>query len=137
MLRPDYIFSYWIVFWYILYEISIIKYNPKVWLIIALFFNVINICVMIFYKNFYMALLFLVVIFILKIIPIWTLRNTYIIINDFIFGVVLFIIYNFWLLYNNYTLYKINKEMLNNSKKGNVNSTPVMRFINKLININK
>jgi hypothetical protein len=133
MLRPDYIFSYWVVFWYILYELSITKYNPKVWLIIALGFNLINMMTMIYYKNYYLLSLFILVVLLLKVIPIWTLRNTKITRKDFLFGIVLFIIYNFWLLYNNYSYYKIFLLMYDNSKKGTLNNSPLMRFINKLI----
>ena len=42
MIRPDLLFSYWIISWYVLYEINVIKYNPKFWLIIALLSNFYN-----------------------------------------------------------------------------------------------
>ena len=134
MLRIDFLFSYWIVLWYILYELSIINFNPIYWLIIALFFNMINMGVMIYYKHYMLLFLFIIVIIIIKVIPIWTLRNTIPTINDFVFGIFLFIIYNFWLLYNNYTFYKAFIIMRNNSKNGTFKNTPLMLFIYNLIN---
>ena len=132
MLQIYFIFSYWVLLWYLLYEFSFVKYNPKLWLIIILCFNLIQSLVMIYYNKFFMLFLFIFVIFIMKIIPLWTLRNTRININDFIFGVVLFFIYYLFLLYNNYTLYKIIK-ILYFSIKYNNQVTPMMYIINKLI----
>ena len=134
MLRIDFLFSYWIVLWYILYELSIINFNPIYWLIIALFFNMINMGVMIYYNHYMLLFLFIIVIIIIKVIPIWTLRNTIPTINDFVFGIFLFIIYNFWLLYNNYTFYKAFIIMRNNSKNGTFKNKPLMLFIYNLIN---
>jgi len=136
MLRPDYIFSIWIFVWYILYELSIIKYNPKIWLIISLIIIIHYILLLIYYKRFYMLFIFVIVNFIIKVLPILSLYNTKIVLKYFIFGIFLFIIYNFWLLYNNYNAIKVAKSFYNALTYNKINS-PLMTFINKLININK
>jgi hypothetical protein len=133
MLRPDLIFSYWIVLWYILYEFSLISYNPKAWLLFALFLNLIQVIYMIYYNRFFMLFIFICVITIIKIIPTWRLRNTIIYIEDILFGSILFILYYFWLLYNNYNIYKI-VQILFNSIKHNNQVTPMMYVIKKITN---
>jgi hypothetical protein len=133
MLRPDLIFSYWIVLWYILYELSIIKYNPKFWLIFALFINFIQFVYMIYYKRFFMLFVFISVITVIKIIPTWRLRNTPIHIEDILFGSILFIIYYVWLLYNHYDIYKIGK-ILFYSIKNNNEVTPMMYVVKQITN---
>ena len=136
MLRVDYIFSIWIFVWYILYELSIIKYNPKIWLIIALIIAILYILLLIYYKRFYVLFIFVIINIIIKVLPILSLYNSKIVLKDFIFGIFLFIIYNFWLLYNNYNVIKLAKLFYNTLTHNNIN-TPLMTFINKLININK
>jgi hypothetical protein len=134
MLRHEFIFSYWIILWYILYELSIISYNPKFWIFVALFFNLIQFITMIYYKRFFMLMVFIFIIIIIKIIPSWRLRNTTIRIEDILFGIFLFILYYCWLLYNHYTIYKIG-QILFNSIKYNNEVTPMMYIIKKLTNI--
>jgi hypothetical protein len=136
MLRTDYIFSNWIFVWYILYELSIINYNPKIWLIISLIILIHYIILLIYYKRFYMLFIYVIVNIIIKVLPILSLYNTKIVLKDFIFGIFLFIIYNFWLLYNNYNAIKVAKSFYNALTYNKINS-PLMTFINKLININK
>ena len=132
MLRPDLIFSYWVLLWYILYELSFIKYNPKLWVIGALLFNLIQFVIMIYYKRFFMVTIFFFVLIIMKVIPLWRLRNTTTKLNDFMFGILIFIIYNGWLYYNNYSIYKI-FEALYYSIKNNNEVTPMMYIINQII----
>jgi hypothetical protein len=132
MLRPDLIFSYWVFIWYILYELSFIKYNPKLWVIGALIFNLIQSVIMIYYKRFFMVTIFFFVLIIMKVIPLWRLRNTHTRLNDFMFGIIVFIIYNSWLYYNNYNMYKL-FETLFYSIKNNNQVTPMMYNINRII----
>ena len=49
--RIDFTFSYWIFAWFILYQLNIIKYNPKIFLILASIENLILLFMMIYYKN--------------------------------------------------------------------------------------
>lgn len=75
--RPDLIFSYWIIAWFLLYYFtSYIHYSPKFLLIIALLFNSGVFLTMVYNKmNLYYLFTFFVAIFLLKLIPIYLLRE--------------------------------------------------------------
>ena len=127
--RLDLAFSYWIFAWYLLYIYKIIKYNPLFFLIIALIENVIYLLLLIYYKNsFIYILLFILINFFIKVIPVWTLYKTTIKMIDIGAGILLFFIYACWLLYNN----KLNQyyfiHLLNSIKKG----TPVSPILSAL-----
>jgi hypothetical protein len=49
--RFDFVFSYWIFIWYLLYMLKIVIYNPKWALMIALIENTFALALMFFYKN--------------------------------------------------------------------------------------
>jgi len=49
--RFDFVFSYWIFVWSLLYNNKLVSYNPKFALIIALIANIIKLFTMIYYKN--------------------------------------------------------------------------------------
>jgi hypothetical protein len=132
MIRPDLIFSYWVIIWYILYEVNLIKYNPKFWLIVAVFINFYNMYFMFYFKRYYMLFLFIIVVLIMKGIPIWTLRNIPNRVNDIIAGSVLFMIYYIWLTYNNETIYSLFRKFYISIRDNNPNSTPFMYFLNSI-----
>lgn len=75
--RPDLIFSYWIIVWFLLYYFtSYIEYSPKFLLIIGLLFNSGVFLAMVHNKmNLYYLFTFFVAIFLLKLIPIYLLRE--------------------------------------------------------------
>ena len=99
--RIDHVFSYWIFFWFIFYKLDIIKYNPKIFLIIAGIENLYLLINMIYYKNsLKYILLFIFINIFIKVIPLIILWNTEYRFNDFIAGIVLFLIYFGWLYLN-------------------------------------
>ena len=65
MIRPDLIFSYWILIWYLLYELNIISYNPKFALILAFVANFYNFYFMFYFKRYYMLFLFIIIVLII------------------------------------------------------------------------
>jgi hypothetical protein len=132
MIRPDLIFSYWVLIWYVLYEINLISYNPKFWLIIAFITNFYNLYFMFYFKHYYMLLLFIIIIIVIKGIPIWTLRNTPILAKDIIAGSVLFFIYYIWLAYNGESIYSLFRKFYIYIRDNNLNSTPFMYFLNSI-----
>lgn len=136
MIQPHLIFSYWIVLWYILYILKLVSFNPKFWLIFALILNIFQLFGMLYFKRLFMAFTFLIAITIIKVIPILTLINTKITSKDVFAGLILFIIYNGWLYYNNYTLYKLFYDIYISIKTNN-NKLPLMTIMNELINIKK
>ncbi len=105
MVRFDLVFSYWIFTWYVFYIFKIVKYNPKWGLTIALIENIGLLYLMFYYKNSWINIfLFCFVNFFIKILPLWTIRNTKYDMNGIFSLIGLFIIYLIWLLLNNIQL---------------------------------
>lgn len=133
--RFDLTYSYWIYVWYLLYIFHIISYNPKLFIIIALFLNSIYIFFMIYYKNYLLYIfLFIIVNLIIKVIPLWTIRNTSVNLKDIIAGSCLYMIYLWWLWINN----DLNKNFFSNiyySIKNNTTFTPLVYYSVLVINI--
>jgi hypothetical protein len=99
VIRFDFILSYWIFIWWILYMLGIVKYNPKLFLIIALITNIIVFFVKL--KNNLNIFPLLVVVFIIKLFPLYTLRNIEINFNkDFPIIIYICLLYLFWICMN-------------------------------------
>lgn len=99
--RPDFVFSYWILVWYILYELKMVKYNPKIALIFGLVVNLIMLSTMIYFNNSWINILsFCVINFFIKVWPLIRLRNTEYKWTDFYALIVSYIIYLLWLILN-------------------------------------
>ena len=128
--RFDFVFSYWIFVWYLLYEFKYVKYSPKLALIIGLSINLVVMLIMVYYNNSLRnILLFFIVQIFLKIIPLWRLRNNNI--YDFKSLIILYIIYIVWLFIHNknsYMFYKIQLEYIKKNKE----IGPITHFINNL-----
>ena len=103
MIRPDFIFSYWIFVWYLLYIFGFVKtYSPKFAIIFGIIENVIILFLMFYYKTkIDLVLLFVIMFLLLKIIPIYTIWNEKINKKDIISSFFLFIFYLFWCYVNN------------------------------------
>jgi len=130
--RFDFVFSYWIFAWFILYELKITQYNPKIALIIGLLINVIELSTMIYYKNsFSNIFLFSIINFMLKVVPIWILRKTEYKIIDIYADIGLFIIYLFWLFINNINIRRESTNIVDKIKH-NKPVGPLMYYINKI-----
>ena len=132
MIRIDYIFSYWIIFWYILYICNFIKYNPKFVIILGLIENICILLLMFYYntKSRLIFLFFIMMIF-LKIIPLYIIRNRKITLNDIYFTGVLFIVYLLWMFINK----KNTTDFINNTNKliiYNKNTLPGMILLEKI-----
>jgi len=130
MIRIDYVFSYWIFFWYLLYICNLIKYNPKFALICALIENIVTLTFMLYYQTKQKTiLLYLILNFILKIIPLFTIRNSKIKINDVYFSIGLFILYLFWIKMNvTHVFINLKKKLIFNNVYG-----PGMQSLEKII----
>ena len=137
MIRFDLIYTYWILTWYILYELGIISYNPLFWLLIALAVNLFNLVLMVYFKRYLFLFLFTMVTIVIKGIPIWTLRKTTIKTEDILFGAGLYIIYLCWILYNKKTPYKLYIDSYNSIKYNNPSDTTPFIYLMKQMNIIK
>ncbi len=89
-----YHFSHWLYAWFILYYFKIIKFNPKILILVGIIENII--CYILVSKNLkHLKNLTLPIIeFIIKLFIFYNLRNTKYKMKDFIAGIILYIIYN-------------------------------------------
>jgi hypothetical protein len=126
----DLLISYWIFAWYILYVFKITKYNPKIWIIFILFGIFIMGLILLYHKKYILFITFGIINIIVKVIPLWTLYNSPIMIVDFFAGLLLFIVYNFWLLYNNETIYTIYNKLMHSLLYDN---TSIMYYLTTII----
>ena len=107
--RFDYLFSYWLLGWYILYELKIIKYNPKIGLILAVIVNLLELLIMFYYNyNRNYIILFILINFTIKLIPLWRLKNKKTGKRDINMLIYIFIIYIIWLVYNKINISDMN-----------------------------
>ena len=136
MIRPDLIFSYWIYLWYILYIFKVLKYNPKLAIICGMIENLVIFLLMCIYNTKkILVVLFIIMFFILKLIPLYTIWNDNIKFNDDIKNTsLLFIIYLVWIHLNQLNI----TDALTNSKNlilYNKNTMPgmaILQYIGKI-----
>ena len=136
MIRPDLIFSYWIYLWYILYIFKVLKYNPKLAIIFGMIENLVIFLLMCIYKTKkILIVLFIIMFFILKLIPLYTIWNDNIKLNDDIKNTsLLFIIYLVWIHLNKLNL----TDALTSTKNlilYNKNTMPGMTILQKILKI--
>ena len=134
MIRPDFIFSYWIFAWYLLYFFKIINIaSPKFALILAIIENLFILALMFYYNTkLKLRLIFVIIMFIIKIIPLYTIWNDEIDNKNINITIVIFICYLFWMLMNNETINNFihqTKEVIIHNKK----ILPGMVFIDALL----
>ena len=100
-MRFDYVFSYWIFTWYVLYAFNLTTFNPKIALVIGLIHNTGLLLTMIYYKNDWIHIAtFCFINTFLKVIPLWTVRNDPYRWKDFYALVVYYMIHLVWLYVN-------------------------------------
>ena len=134
MIRPDFIFSYWIFVWYLLYISKIVTYNPKIFLFLGMIEGIIVFCVLLTKIPLSSVIKYLIVISIIKFIPYFTIRNRVIHYNDIVFSLFLFVVYHVWLFVNGQNMIGI-YENLYNSFVHNKQDTPGYMLINRIIDI--
>jgi hypothetical protein len=133
VLRPDLVFSYWVYFWFILYAFKITNYSPKFILTLGLIHNIIMLSLMLMYGTSKRTIFYFIIInTLIKVAPLYYLRNEpFIIMKDIIFTILLFIIFIIWLHLNRQSLYG-NAKLIHDSLLYGEDKTPFMAFINKL-----
>jgi len=131
--RPDFVFSYWILVWYILYELKIVKYNPKITLIIAVIVNATMLSMMIYFNNSWINILsFCVINFFIKVYPLIRLRNTEYKWIDLYASVVLYIIYLAWINLNGIETKQVFSDYYDSTKKKKPLG-PIMKYIDDFV----
>ena len=132
IIRFDYVFSYWIFAWYILYELKIVDYNPKFALLLGIIENIIILLFMFYYNNSLIYIfLFCVINFFIKVIPLWRLRNINYDNYDIIASIGLFIIYFGWLVFNRVNISVMIKNSVD-SIKNNKTNMPFIYYVSKM-----
>jgi len=131
-LRIDLVFSYWIYLWYLLYAFKFIKYSPKLALMLGLIDNIIMLFLMVYFGSSIKTIItFIIVNTLIKIIPIYYLREEQIKISDVIFTCGLFAAFILWLHVNSQSLIG-NLKLIHDSLLYNKNKTPIMNIISKV-----
>ena len=131
-LRADLVFSYWIYAWFILYELQIIDYSPKFPLILGIIHNLIMLIFMLFYGTSRRTIFYFIVInTLIKVIPLYYLRNEPIKLNDIYFAGGLFLLFIFWLHLNEQSLVG-NIKLIHDSLLYGKEQTPFMALLNKI-----
>lgn len=149
-ISPDLIFSYWLLFWALIYSVLTPKImglspyvyeslNPEIGLWAAMGYDIIQLLYLwINYSTHTRILLKMaLIIVIIKAIPIFLLRNKKIrLVNNILFVAGLFILYNMYLYVNNSNLKKVYTG-INKSLRDGLNTTPMMWVLSKIENVFK
>jgi hypothetical protein len=135
LLRVDYIFSYWIFVWYLLYIFRITNKNPLIAFILGLIENMIVVVAMLYHGSKYTWIFFINILF-FKIIPIYfLLKPSYYVfksVNDIWVLIWVFFIYYIWIIANNVSIFAIYKKHID-SLINDKNETPFMGLVQKYI----
>jgi hypothetical protein len=133
-LRADLVFSYWIYFWFILYLLKIIKFSPKFALIIGVVDNIGMLIMMLSYGTSFQTIQnFIIINTLIKVIPLYYLKNEKINLKDIYFTSFLFLLFIFWLHLNKQKL-NGNLKLIVNSLIYSKNQTPLMSLLTKIEN---
>ena len=131
-IRADLVFSYWIYAWFILYVFKFITYSPKFPLILGLIDNIIMLILMIYFgSKSKTIILFIAINTLIKVVPLYYLRNQRIKKSDIYFTVGLFIIFVIWLHINKQSLAG-NLKLIHDSLLYNKFQTPFMSLFNRI-----
>jgi len=131
-LRGDLVFSYWIYIWFILYEFKFTGYSPKFPLILGVMDNLIMLILMILYGTSRRTIFYFIVInTLIKILPLYYLRNESIKLTDIYFTCGLFLLFVFWLHVNKQSLVG-NIKLIYDSLLYGKDQTPFMALIKKI-----
>ena len=133
-LRVDLVFSYWIYVWFILYFFNYTEYSPKFALILGLLDNIVMLFLMIIWSTSLKTIIWFIIInTLIKVVPLYYLRNELFKMKDIYVTIGLFIIYIIWLHINNQSLVG-NMKIIHNSLLYGKNETPFMNLLSKIEN---
>lgn len=114
IIRLDLVFSYWILFWFVLYSIKVVSFSPKLAIIIGLFDNILS-AIYLVVKNAppINIIKYLCINTLIKAIPLFFLwRDKIILPRDVIIIVLFFLLYLGWLYINRTNVYSIYRELI-------------------------
>ena len=133
MITPDFIFSDWIFVWFIIYYIFQRKlgddYNPYYALWAGLALSLILMFVTI--KDPLFLFYYFIMLFSIKIIPIYLTRNTIYTHKKLIVFLTVFLLYNMYLTIRQTNIFRVYKDIFTSLKERN-NDTPIFYILSKL-----
>ena len=131
-LRPDLVFSYWIYVWYVLYVFKLIQYSPKLALILGLIDNIFMFIMMLLYGTSKKTIFYFIIVnTLIKVVPLYYLKNEQIKVNDIYFTCGLFLLFIIWLYINEQSLVG-NIKIIYDSLLYGKNETPFMALLHKI-----
>lgn len=128
-MRVDMVFSYWIYIWYILYIYKFTSYSPKFSLVLGVIDNFIMLILMVIYGQ--TIIYFIIVNTLIKVIPLYNLRNETIKLQDIYFTIGLFGIFIGWLYINEQSLTG-NLKIIYDSLLFGKDQTPFMELLKQI-----
>jgi hypothetical protein len=130
-MRLDFIFSYWILLWYLAYAIKFTDISPKFALIFGILENIAMFSYIAYLGTPIDTLMrFGIANTMIKIIPLYLLRGESIRRVDVIMTVLIFGLYNAWLYVNGETFSHVVAQ-ITNSLVYNKNETPFMKLLDR------
>jgi hypothetical protein len=138
IIRTDFVFSYWIFTWFLLYILKIVSYSPKLAVIIGIVDNLLSsIYLYIHNAPFKKLMKYLFINTAIKAIPLWfTFKDKIHIVQDSIIIISLFSVYLFWLWYNSQSLFVVYSDLINNYLgKSNGKKTLISYYFDKVFNL--
>lgn len=131
-LRIDLVFSYWIYIWFILYIFKYTNYSPKFALTLGVLDNIVLLFLMLIWGTSVKTIIWFIIInTLIKVMPLYYLRNEPYKMKDVYFTMGLFFIYIIWLHINNQSLVG-NIKIIHNSLLYGKNETPFMNLLRKI-----
>jgi hypothetical protein len=122
-IRSDYIFSYWIFLWFILYLLKLVPYNPKIIIILGII-EILFTLIYLIVKNASIKEItkFLIINIIIKFIPLLLIYKDPIERKDIYATVILVLIYLIWMYINDVNVIKVYEKLINSYLENNSSS---------------
>lgn len=134
-IRSDYIFSYWIFLWFILYLLKLVPYNPKLIIILGIIEITFSLIYVIVKKASLRKITkFLIINIIIKFIPLLLIYKDPIEKKDIYATVILVLIYLLWMYINDVSIIEVYKKLSNlYLSKSSSSGTYTSQLYNKLL----
>ena len=115
--RFDFVASYWLFAWWVLYYSGIVPFNPKFFLLLATIENVFGFIFILPLENVPSALFINIF---LKVVPLILVWNTVTTKRDIVFGLFLGLVYIAWLRVNREEVLKVRTPLTDFLRKYNI-----------------
>jgi hypothetical protein len=134
--RLDFIYSYWIFAWFLLYLIGITRTAPIVLLYLGLVGNLFELIYLIYHKaSTYNVVKFIIINTFLKVLPLYYVYHLKITNHELFVSVIMTIVYLIWLYINNVRIRYFYNQFLDNYKTGKGKKTIVSEYYDRLVSI--